>query len=65
MEKEEIPVLIGSFILIMLIVIITYSFFFDTSVTGKVVSIDVNEDIPQGFGLAVVLIIVTLLILIM
>jgi len=64
MVKKEILVLLVSVILIMLTVIITLGLFFDTSITGRVVSIGLSEDIPQGFDLAVILIIMFIIILV-
>ena len=53
-----------SSLLIILIVIITFGFFLDVEVTGKVVSVEPSNTIPLGTDLAALLIIITIALLV-
>ena len=64
MGKKEILVLLVSFVLIMLIGLFTFDFFFGVGITGKVVSIEMRENIPKDLDLATILIIIIIIILV-
>jgi len=64
MARKEIIVLSVCSVLIILVGIGAFGFFFDVGITGKVVSIRVDENIPRGFDMVIFTIILTTIILV-
>jgi hypothetical protein len=63
-DRTLIMVSLLSFFLFISIVVIVFSFYVDTSITGRVVSLEMRETTPLGLDLVVLLIIIVTIVLI-